>query len=150
MGIGPFGPNTRGAGLCLYWCTGAISQCVNLSLHCLRTIGRGQWAIHVPIGKPKTERLVPVDPTVCEVINRPPLASPAWSDLGNTAQESCTPFGRPGAIYCGVKVSDCSPEFPRTMRRDSSEVSFGLCAVTINAAKTAMITNLSRRIAKYS
>lgn len=47
-----------------------IGECVNLSFDCLRTIGPGQWAIHVPIGKLKTERLVPVDPTVCEVVNR--------------------------------------------------------------------------------
>jgi site-specific recombinase XerD len=47
-----------------------IGECVNLSFDCLRTIGPGQWAIHVPLGKLKTERLVPVDSTVCEVINR--------------------------------------------------------------------------------
>jgi integrase len=47
-----------------------IGECVNLSFDCLRTIGPGQWAIHVPIGKLKTERLVPVDSTVCEVVNR--------------------------------------------------------------------------------
>jgi len=45
-------------------------ECVNLSFDCLRTIGPGQWAIHVPIGKLKTERLVPVDSIVCEVVNR--------------------------------------------------------------------------------
>jgi site-specific recombinase XerD len=47
-----------------------IGECVNLSFDCLRTLGPGQWAIHVPLGKLKTERLVPVDSTVCEVINR--------------------------------------------------------------------------------
>lgn len=47
-----------------------IGECVRLSFDCLRTLGPGQWAIHVPIGKLKTERWVPVDSTVCEVINR--------------------------------------------------------------------------------
>lgn len=47
-----------------------IGECVNLSFDCLRTLGPGQWAIHVPIGKLKTERWVPVDSTVCQVVNR--------------------------------------------------------------------------------
>jgi integrase len=47
-----------------------IGECVNLSFDCLRTLGPGRWAIHVPLGKLKTERLVPVDAAVCEVINR--------------------------------------------------------------------------------
>jgi integrase len=47
-----------------------IGECVRLTVDCLRTLGPGQWAIHVPIGKLKTERLVPVDSTVCELINR--------------------------------------------------------------------------------
>ena len=59
-----------------------IGECVNLSFDCLRTIAPGQWAIHVPIGKLKTERLVPVDSTVCEVINR--LRSLRPPDTPNT------------------------------------------------------------------
>jgi integrase len=59
-----------------------IGECVNLSFDCLRTIGPGQWAIHVPLGKLKTERLVPVDSTVCEVINR--LRSLRPPDTPNT------------------------------------------------------------------
>jgi site-specific recombinase XerD len=47
-----------------------IGECVRLSADCLRAIGPGQWAIHVPLGKLKTERLVPVDSTVCEIIHR--------------------------------------------------------------------------------
>ena len=33
-------------------------------------IGPNQWAIHVPLGKLKTERLVPVDAFVCELVQR--------------------------------------------------------------------------------
>jgi site-specific recombinase XerD len=47
-----------------------IGECVNLSLDCLRALGPGQWAIHVPIGKLKTERWVPVDSMVCQVVDR--------------------------------------------------------------------------------
>ena len=36
----------------------------------LRSTGPDQWAIHVPLGKLKTERLVPVDPFVCRFVQR--------------------------------------------------------------------------------
>ncbi len=38
-----------------------IGECVDLSYGCLRSTGPNQWAIHVPLGKLKTERMVPVD-----------------------------------------------------------------------------------------
>jgi site-specific recombinase XerD len=47
-----------------------IGECADLSSDCLRSIGLGQWAIHVPLGKLKTERMVPVDPFVCEFVHR--------------------------------------------------------------------------------
>ena len=47
-----------------------IGECADLSSDCLRSIGPGQWAIHVPLGKLKTERMVPVDPFVCEFVHR--------------------------------------------------------------------------------
>jgi integrase len=58
-----------------------IGECVDLSLDCLRPLGPDQWAIHVPLGKLKTERWVPVDSTVCQLVHRirslrPPHASP--------------------------------------------------------------------------
>lgn len=57
-----------------------IGECVDLSFDCLRTLGPNQWAVHVPLGKLKTERLVPVDSVVCQLIDRlrslrPPTAS---------------------------------------------------------------------------
>ena len=59
-----------------------IGECVDLSVDCLRTLGPNQWAIHVPLGKLKTERWVPVDSLVCQLIDRirslrPPTASNA-------------------------------------------------------------------------
>src|ERR1019366_4702871 len=37
---------------------------------CLRAVGPDQWAIHVPLGKLKTERWVPVDSLVCQLVER--------------------------------------------------------------------------------
>jgi integrase len=47
-----------------------IGECADLSCECLHSIGPDQWAIHVPVGKMKTERMVPVDAFVCEVVRR--------------------------------------------------------------------------------
>jgi integrase len=47
-----------------------IGECADLSFECLRSTGPAQWAIHVPLGKLKTERMVPVDPFVCELVQR--------------------------------------------------------------------------------
>jgi site-specific recombinase XerD len=47
-----------------------IGECIDLSLECLRSTGPRQWAIHVPLGKLQTERMVPVDTFVCELVQR--------------------------------------------------------------------------------
>jgi integrase len=47
-----------------------IGECADLSSDCLHSTGPGQWAIHVPLGKLKTERMVPVAPFVCEFVHR--------------------------------------------------------------------------------
>ena len=47
-----------------------IGECVDLSYDCLRNVGPERWAIHVPLGKLKTERMVPVDAFVCELVQR--------------------------------------------------------------------------------
>ena len=39
---------------------GVTRECADLSLDCLRATGPEQWAVHVPLGKLKTERMVPV------------------------------------------------------------------------------------------
>jgi site-specific recombinase XerD len=38
-----------------------IGECIHLPLDCLRQVAPGQWALHVPLGKLHTERLVPLD-----------------------------------------------------------------------------------------
>jgi len=47
-----------------------IGECANLSLDCLREVGPDQWAVHVPLGKLHTERLVPADPEVRRIVER--------------------------------------------------------------------------------
>jgi integrase len=47
-----------------------IGECADLSYDCLHNIGPDRWAIHVPLGKLKTERMVPVDSFVCELVQR--------------------------------------------------------------------------------
>jgi integrase len=47
-----------------------IGECIDLSVDCLCAIGPDRWAIHVPLGKLKTERLVPVDSLVCQLVER--------------------------------------------------------------------------------
>ena len=47
-----------------------IGECADLSWDCLRSIGPNQWAIHVPLGKLKTERMVPVDASVSALVQR--------------------------------------------------------------------------------
>jgi site-specific recombinase XerC len=39
-------------------------------LDCLRPLGDDQWALHVPLGKLHTERLVPVDGDVRQIVSR--------------------------------------------------------------------------------
>jgi integrase len=47
-----------------------IGECADLSSDCLHSFSPNQWAVHVPLGKLKTERMVPVDPFVCELVRR--------------------------------------------------------------------------------
>jgi len=47
-----------------------IGECVDLSYGCLHSISSNQWAIHVPLGKLKTERMVPVDAFVRDLVHR--------------------------------------------------------------------------------
>ena len=47
-----------------------IGECADLSYDCLRNVGPDRWGIHVPLGKLKTERMVPVDSFVCELVQR--------------------------------------------------------------------------------
>lgn len=47
-----------------------IGECIHLPLDCLRHVGPEQWALHVPLGKLHTERLVPLDPEGLRLLER--------------------------------------------------------------------------------
>ena len=47
-----------------------IGECIHLPLDCLRHVGTEQWALHVPLGKLHTERLVPLDAEGLRFLNR--------------------------------------------------------------------------------
>ena len=47
-----------------------IGECRDLSLDCLRQVGTDAWALHVPLGKLHTERLVPADSEVRRILER--------------------------------------------------------------------------------
>ena len=47
-----------------------IGECLDLSLDCLRQLGPDRWALHVPLGKLHTERLVPTDPELRQIVDR--------------------------------------------------------------------------------
>jgi site-specific recombinase XerD len=47
-----------------------IGECIHLPLDCVRHIGPEQWALHVPLGKLHTERLVPLDSEGLQLIER--------------------------------------------------------------------------------
>ena len=47
-----------------------IGECVDLSYDCLRSTGPSQWAIHVPLGKLKTERMVPINAFGRDLVHR--------------------------------------------------------------------------------
>jgi site-specific recombinase XerD len=58
-----------------------VGECIHLPLDCLREVGPEQWALHVPLGKLHTERLVPLDAEGLRLLARlrelRALASPA-------------------------------------------------------------------------
>jgi site-specific recombinase XerD len=47
-----------------------LGECIHLPLDCLRHIGPEQWALHVPLGKLHTERLVPLDSEGLRLLER--------------------------------------------------------------------------------
>jgi site-specific recombinase XerD len=47
-----------------------IGECIHLALDCLRSLGQNQWALHVPLGKLYTERLVPLDEDIRQIVSR--------------------------------------------------------------------------------
>jgi site-specific recombinase XerD len=47
-----------------------IGECIDLPADCLRQLGPDHWALHVPLGKLHTERMVPADTEVQRIVAR--------------------------------------------------------------------------------
>jgi site-specific recombinase XerD len=47
-----------------------IGECIDLALDALRQVGQEQWALHVPLGKLHTERMVPADEDIRQIVAR--------------------------------------------------------------------------------
>jgi site-specific recombinase XerD len=67
------------------WTGMRIGECVDLASDCLRHLGDNRWCLHVPHGKPRSERWVPVHDQVRVLIERlaflrtlPPAADPQF------------------------------------------------------------------------
>lgn len=104
-----------------------IGECIDLALDCLRQIGPDQWALHVPIGKLHTERLVPADPDVrrivASILALRAQAPPAH--LANSAGLLLPRRGTPDVLYqtlrgdlaaAGQRASCSRPVTPHRLR----------------------------------
>jgi len=47
-----------------------IGEAADLAFDCLHTSGPDQWSLHVPLGKLKTERMVPIDSFTRDLVHR--------------------------------------------------------------------------------
>jgi site-specific recombinase XerD len=47
-----------------------IGECVDLAPDCMRHLGGQQWSLHVPLGKPRSERWVPIEDKARELVER--------------------------------------------------------------------------------
>jgi site-specific recombinase XerD len=83
-----------------------IGECIALAVNCLRSVGPDQWALQVPLGKLRTERLVPVDKDVRQMVDRilSLRAQAPASQLSQSAQ-FLVPHSRPSSIYENLRVA---------------------------------------------
>jgi integrase len=82
-----------------------IGECIGLAVNCLRSVGPDQWALQVPLGKLRTERLVPVDEDVRQMVDRI-LTLRAQAPASQLAQSAhfLLPRSRPSSIYQNLCV----------------------------------------------
>jgi site-specific recombinase XerD len=84
-----------------------IRECINLPLDCLRQLAPDAWALHVPLGKLHTERLVPVDEDIRRTVARLlELRAQASSvQLVRSAGFLLPRLGRRDPLYQGLRVA---------------------------------------------
>jgi integrase len=80
-----------------------IGECMGLSRDCLRQVGESQWAMHVPLGKLHSERLVPADDEIRETVSRILVLT---SDITSSAQAFLLPHrGQGHALYSALRLA---------------------------------------------
>ena len=84
-----------------------IGECIDLAVNCLRSVGQDQWAIQVPLGKLRTERLVPMDEATQQIVARI-LTLRAHAPASHLAQSTRFLLPRSGAfrvLYQNLRVT---------------------------------------------
>ena len=83
-----------------------IGECIALAVNCLRSVAPDQWALHVPLGKLRTERLVPVDEDVRHIIDRI-LTLRTQAPASQLAQSAhfLLPRSQPSYLYENLRVA---------------------------------------------
>jgi integrase len=79
-----------------------IGECLDLARNCLRQIGPDTWAVHVPLGKLHTERMVPADTAIRETVARILTLCPLDPSAPGALSEGLLLLPRPGtrdALY---------------------------------------------------
>jgi len=84
-----------------------IGECINLSRDCLRQIADDQWALHIPLGKLHTERLVPADDQIREIVGRmAKLACECSATPGPSDQRFLLPhYGKATGLYGSLRLA---------------------------------------------
>lgn len=80
-----------------------LSECIGLTLDCLRQVGTEQWALHVPLGKLHTERLVPADSDVRRIVDRI-LTLRTQAPAARFANSQGFLLPRRGSIHYALKI----------------------------------------------
>jgi site-specific recombinase XerD len=79
-----------------------ISECTQLTLDCLRQLGPHQWALHIPLGKLHTERLLPADDEIRQIVARI-LALRALTPPDQLAKSQSLLLPSHGGYRCGYR-----------------------------------------------
>jgi site-specific recombinase XerD len=104
-----------------------IGECIDLSSDCLAQLAADQWALHVPLGKLHTERLVPADAEVRRIVARlltlralaPPARLAHSEGLRLPRSTESKPFYKSlrGDLAAAAKRAGCStPVTPHRLR----------------------------------
>ena len=116
-----------------------IGECVDLALDCLRQVGPDQWALLVPLGKRPTERLVPADPDIRQIVARilalravaPPAClahSEGWLLPYSGSRDALYQTLRPALAHAAQRAGCSGPVTPHRLRHSfaSEMVRFGV------------------------